>query len=109
MSHEIAREQDAMLLLGNMNAPQRVAAFLLNMSETHVAHGYSATRFHMRMSRADIGSFVGLTMEYVSRYLNQFARKALIHLHTRDVELIDIPQLKAIAAGSLASRRRRHV
>src|ERR1035437_2134603 len=62
MSQEITREQNVMLLLGNMRAEQRFAAFLINLSSRYAARGYSSNSFQLRMSREDIGNYLGLTI-----------------------------------------------
>jgi CRP/FNR family transcriptional regulator len=57
MSREIVRAQRLALLLGSMRAESRVAAFLLDVSKRFAARGYSPARFHLRMTREDIGSY----------------------------------------------------
>ena len=74
MSQEITREQNVMLLLGNMRAEQRFAVFLINLSARYAARGYSSTRFQLRMSREDIGNYLGLTIESISRLLSRFRK-----------------------------------
>jgi CRP/FNR family transcriptional regulator len=59
MSQEIVRETDMMLLLGSMRAEERLAAFLLNLSQRFAARGYSASEFNLRMTREEIGSYLG--------------------------------------------------
>jgi len=90
MSREIVREHHLMMLLGSMNAEERLAAFLLNMSRRMQARGFSATDFHLRMSRAEIGSYLGLTLETVSRTFSGFQHHGLLHVdkkHVRDLDL----------------------
>lgn len=99
MSQEITREQSVMLLLGNMQATQRFAAFLVNLSARYEARGYSATRFQLRMSREDIGNYLGLTIESVSRLLSRFRKEGWLAVSNRDVEVLQPARLKAIAAG----------
>lgn len=98
MSQEIMREQNVMLLLGNMRAEQRFAAFLVNLSSRYAARGYSATNFQLRMSREDIGNYLGLTIESVSRLLSRFKKLDWLKVDKRDVELLNHSKLKAIAA-----------
>jgi len=100
MSQEITREQNVMLLLGNMRAEQRFAVFLVNKSARYAARGYSATSFQLRMSREDIGNYLGLTIESVSRLLSRFRKLGLIAVDKREVQLLDLPRLKALAAGT---------
>ena len=83
MAREIVRDHGVMLLLGSMRAEERVAAFLLNLSKRFVARGYAASEFHLRMKREEIGSYLGLKLETVSRIfskLNISARtQAAVH------------------------------
>lgn len=100
MSQEITREQNVMLLLGNMRAEQRFAVFLINLSARYAARGYSATRFQLRMSREDIGNYLGLTIESISRLLSRFKKLGLVQVDKREVELLEPVRLKAMAAGT---------
>ena len=99
MSREITREQNVMLLLGNMRAEQRLAVFLVNLSTRYAARGYSGTEFGLRMSREDIGNYLGLTIESISRLLSRFKKQGWIAIDKREVQLLDLPRLKAVAAG----------
>lgn len=96
MSGEIVRESGQMMLLGNMRADERVAAFLLNISQRMKQRGYSASEFQLRMSREELGSYLGMKLETVSRTLSRFQREALISAAGRRVRLLDIAGLKAI-------------
>jgi len=100
MSQEIMREQNVMLLLGNMRAEQRFAAFLVNLSARYAALGYSATSFQLRMSREDIGNYLGLTIESISRLLSRFKQQHWLRVDKREVTLLEPATLKALAAGS---------
>jgi CRP/FNR family transcriptional regulator len=100
MSQEITREQNVMLLLGNMRAEQRFAVFLVNLSSRYAARGYSSTSFQLRMSREDIGNYLGLTIESISRLLSRFKKQGWLRVDKREVELLDPVKLKAIAAGT---------
>jgi len=100
MSQEITREQNVMLLLGNMRAEQRFALFLVNLSARYAARGYSATEFGLRMSREDIGNYLGLTIESVSRLLSRFKKQGWIAVDKREVKLLQPARLKAMAAGT---------
>lgn len=94
MSREILREHSLMLLLGSMNAEERLAAFLLNMSHRLKARGYSASEFHLRMSRADIGSYLGLTLETVSRTFSAFQQLRLLEVDKRHIRVLDLDRLR---------------
>ena len=100
MSQEITREQNVMLLLGNMRAEQRFAVFLVNLSSRYAARGYSATSFQLRMSREDIGNYLGLTIESISRLLSRFKKQGWLNVDKREVHLLDPVRLRAMAAGT---------
>lgn len=100
MSQEITREQSVMLLLGNMRADQRFSAFLVNLGSRYAARGYSSTHFQLRMSREDIGNYLGLTIESISRLINKFKKQGLVNVRNREIELLDPVLLKALAAGT---------
>lgn len=102
MSQEITREQSVMLLLGNMRAEQRFAAFLTNLSSRYSARGYSSTSFQLRMTREEIGNYLGLTIESISRLLSKFKKQGWIKVNNRELELLDAATLKAVAAGTLS-------
>jgi len=100
MSQEIQRDCHMMLLLGSMSAEERLAAFLINLSQRLVARGYSATRFVLRMSRREIGSYLGLTLETVSRVFSRLQRDGLIRAELKAVELKDIERLRLLIGVS---------
>ncbi|MDB5840396.1 MAG: transcriptional regulator [Herminiimonas sp.] len=100
MSQEITREQSVMLLLGNMRAEQRFAVFLVNLSARYAARGYSSTSFQLRMSREDIGNYLGLTIESISRLLSRFKKQGWLKVDKREVQLLNPAMLKALAAGT---------
>jgi CRP/FNR family transcriptional regulator len=87
LSSDISRDHGLMLLLGSMTAEQRIAAFLLSLSRRYERLGYAANRFNLRMTREDIGSYLGLTLETVSRLMSRFQREGLIAANQREVEL----------------------
>jgi CRP/FNR family transcriptional regulator len=89
MSREINREHQVMLLLGSMSADQRVAAFLLNLASRYEARGFSPNHFVLRMTREDIGNYLGLTIESVSRVFSRFKKNEWIEGSPRDVRLLD--------------------
>lgn len=99
MSQEIQREQAAMLVLGNMRAEQRFACFLLNLSARYAERGYSPVSFQLRMSRDDIGGYLGLTIESVSRLVAKFRNNGWIRLDNRNLEILDRDSLDALAGG----------
>lgn len=99
MSQEIIGEQNMIMILGNMYAEQRFAAFLINLSRRYAIRGYSPTRFQLRMTREDIGNYLGLTMESISRMIAKLRKGHLIEIVQRDVEILDLTALNKLAAG----------
>jgi len=94
MSREIVREHSLMMLLGSMNAEERLAAFLLNLSQRLKARGYSSTEFHLRMSRAEIGSYLGMKLETVSRTFSAFQQQKFLDVDKRHIRITDIESMK---------------
>ncbi len=107
MSHEITREQNVMLFLSNMRAEQRFALFLLNLSSRYAARGYAASCFQLRMSREDIGDYLGLTIESISRLLSRFRREGWVKVENREVSLLDRAALEALASGAAGDAEER--
>jgi CRP/FNR family transcriptional regulator len=101
---EIQRERALMVLLGSMRAEERIAVFLLNLSQRMASRGYSATRFILRMTREEIGSLLGLKLETVSRILSRFQAEKMIRVHNREIDLYDIDRLRAVVGRSDARR-----
>ena len=96
MSRELVRDQGVMMLLGTMRAEERLAAFLLNLSQRFVARGYAAAEFHLRMTRDEIGSYLGLSLETVSRLFSRFHEESLIAVQQKHVRILDTLGLKAM-------------
>ena len=96
LSREIVRDHGIMLLLGSMKAEERLAAFLLNLSQRFAARGYSSSSFNLRMTREEIGSYLGLKLETVSRTFSKFQKDGLINVQNKYIELRDLVALKAI-------------
>jgi CRP/FNR family transcriptional regulator len=91
---EIARVQNHAGVIGSLDAKQRVATFLLDMSERWENCGYSRTEFVLFMSRKEIGNFLGLTFETVSRTLSYFQAKKWLTVHGKNVLIRDLPALR---------------
>jgi CRP/FNR family transcriptional regulator len=94
LSREIVRDQGVMMLLGTMRSEQRLATFLLNLSARSVRRGYSSSDFHLRMTREEMGSYLGLKLETVSRLFSQFHDAGLIAVDHRHVRILDVPGLQ---------------
>ncbi len=99
MSREIAFDHEIMLMLGKMRAEERLAAFLLNLSQRFSARGYSAASFQLRMTREEIGSYLGLKLETVSRIFSKFQEEGLIAVQKKLIELKDANALKRLLGG----------
>jgi CRP/FNR family transcriptional regulator len=98
LSREIVRDHGVMMLLGSMRAEERLATFLLNLSRRFVRRGYSASDFHLRMTREEIGSYLGLKLETVSRLFSRFQGEGLIQIQGRAVKLLDPIALKQLVS-----------
>jgi len=100
MSREIVSDQSVMMLLGSMRAEERLAAFLLNLSQRMTARGYSPSEFYLRMTREEIGSYLGLKLETVSRVFSRFQGDGLVAVQQKHIRILDIPKLRAIVGQS---------
>ncbi|HSN21612.1 MAG TPA: fumarate/nitrate reduction transcriptional regulator Fnr [Usitatibacter sp.] len=96
MSRELVRDQGVMMLLGTMRAEERLAAFLLNLSQRFQARGYSPNEFHLRMTRDEIGSYLGLSLETVSRLFSRFQADELIEVQQKHIHILDTEGLRAV-------------
>lgn len=99
LAREIARDHGVMMLLGSMRAEERLATFLLNLSKRFVRRGYSATEFHLRMTREEIGSYLGLKLETVSRLFSAFQKDGLIEVQQKYVCIRDIEGVERVLAA----------
>ncbi len=89
MSREIVRDQGVMLLLGSMRAEQRLAAFLLNLSQRLKTRGFSSSSLILRMTREEIGSYLGLKLETVSRTFSRFQDDGLLEVDQRRIHILN--------------------
>jgi CRP/FNR family transcriptional regulator len=96
MSREIVREHGVMLLLGSMRAEERLAAFLLNLVQRLHARGFSQSELILRMTREEIGSFLGLKLETVSRTFSKFVDDGIVEVKQRYVRILDTDALRQI-------------
>ena len=92
---ELVRDQRLLALIANTHSEQRVAAFLLSLSQRMQERGFSPSEFLLRMTRAEIGSYLGTTLETVSRSLSSFARRGFITVRRREIHLVDCQALRA--------------
>jgi len=103
MSREIVRDHGVMLLLGSMRAEERLAAFLLNLTERLQARGFSASAVVLRMTRGEIGSFLGLKLETVSRIFSKFQDDGVLQVKQRNVRVLDAAALRRLVDGAPAA------
>ncbi|MBA3056977.1 MAG: fumarate/nitrate reduction transcriptional regulator Fnr [Gammaproteobacteria bacterium] len=96
MSREIVREHGVMLLLGSMRAEERLATFLLNLVQRLHARGFSQSELVLRMTREEIGSYLGLKLETVSRTFSRFSEEGIIEVKQRHVRILNTDALKDI-------------
>jgi CRP/FNR family transcriptional regulator len=96
MSREIVHDHGVMLLLGSMRAEERLAAFLLNLSQRFSARGYSASEFNLRMTREEIGSYLGLKLETISRALSRFQDEKIIEVQNKYIKINEMDSLRAL-------------
>ena len=101
---ESIRSQRHMLALGMLRADQRMALFLLDFSLRYERLGLSRTKFVLGMPRQDIGSYLGLTLETVSRLLSRLQREGMLQVQGRSIDLLDFPALRRLA-GLLTQHR----
>lgn len=101
MSREIRDDQQMMLLLSKKTADERIATFLVNLSARFQARGFSANQFRLSMSRNEIGNYLGLAVETVSRVFTRFQQTGLIAAEGKEIEIIDPIQLCALAGGAM--------
>jgi CRP/FNR family transcriptional regulator len=96
LAREIVRDHGVMMLLGSMRAEERLATFLLNLSKRFTARGYSRSEFNLRMTREELGSYLGLKLETVSRLFSAFQKEGLIEVQQKFVRIRDIAGLENI-------------
>jgi CRP/FNR family transcriptional regulator len=96
MSREIVRDHGVMMLLGTMRAEERLAAFLLNLSQRFTARGFSHAEFYLRMTREEIGSYLGLKLETVSRAFSKFQEEGYIAVQQKHIRILNVNGLKAL-------------
>lgn len=96
MSRELVRAQAVMMMLGTLRAEERLAAFLLNLSQRFVEGGLSSNEFRLRMTREEIGSYIGLSLETVSRLFSRFQDDGHIAVRQKHVRILDVSGLTAV-------------
>jgi CRP/FNR family transcriptional regulator len=100
MSREIVRDHGVMLLLGSMRAEERLAAFLLNLTQRLEARGFSASSLVLRMTREEIGTYLGLKLETVSRCFSRFQDDGVLQVNQRQIRILDQAALQKLVNGA---------
>lgn len=96
MSREIVRDHTMMMLLGSMHGEERVAAFLLNLSQRFHERGYSPFDIVLRMKREEIGSYLGMKVETISRVFTKFREQGLLEVHQKHIHILDMAGLQKL-------------
>ncbi|GAA3529988.1 FNR family transcription factor [Zobellella aerophila] len=99
MSNEIQGDQQMILLLSKKSAEERLAAFLHSLSTRYSQRGFSAREFRLTMTRGDIGNYLGLTVETVSRLLGRFQKNKLIEVDGKYIRILELPELACLAGA----------
>ncbi|AUX61713.1 fumarate/nitrate reduction transcriptional regulator Fnr [Simonsiella muelleri] len=102
MSREIIRDQNVMMMLGNMNAEERLSTFLINLSQRLAARGFAANDFVLRMSREEIGSYLGLKLETVSRTLSRLHHDGIVSVEHKHIRILQPQVLRQMRSQSLS-------
>ncbi len=101
MSREIARDEGMLMMLGHMSAEERFASCLLSFSQRHARLGANGQQFKLGMSRQELGDYLGLALETISRLFSRFRAEGLIEVQGRHVSLRDSARLQALATGAV--------
>ena len=105
MSREIVHEEQHLMMLGRMTAEERLASCLLSFSRRQARLGQSADKIHLSMSRQDIGDYLGLALETVSRLFSRFQDEGIINVQGRNIVLLNMECMKGIANGKVNGSR----
>ncbi|MDO4625883.1 MAG: FNR family transcription factor [Pasteurellaceae bacterium] len=103
MSNEIKSDQEMILLLSKMNAEERLAAFIHNLSRRYSARGFSAREFRLTMTRGDIGNYLGLTVETISRLLGRFQKTGMLSVQGKYITINDMSALIELSGSAKTS------
>lgn len=99
MSRELSKENKLLMTINKRSAEERLATFIVSLSSRFQKLGYSAKEYNLSMSRQDIGNYLGLTIETVSRLFTKFQKNGLIKIDKKSISLEDIPTLHSICEG----------
>jgi CRP/FNR family transcriptional regulator len=106
LGREIVRDHAVMMLLSSMRAEERLAAFLLNLSQRLEARGFSATSLLLRMTREEIGTYLGLKLETISRCFSKFHEDGILSVRHRNIQILDTGALERLVGATPIWRRR---
>ena len=104
MSQEIRDDEQNMVILGQKSAEERLASFLIGLSDRFRRRGFSATQFNLSMSRSDIGNYLGLALETVSRLFTRFQNEELLRVDRKHIELLDRDRLCMFSGSKCGNR-----
>lgn len=107
MSQEIRDDEQNMVILGQKSAEERLASFLISLSDRFRRRGFSATQFNLSMSRSDIGNYLGLALETVSRLFTRFQNEGLLRVDRKHIELLDRDRLCMFSGSKCGSHKAR--
>ncbi len=99
MSRELSSDNKLLLTLSNKAAEEKIATFLISLSGRFERLGYSANEFKLAMSRQEIGNYLGMTIETVSRIFSKLQRKKIITTHHKIIQILDFDTLESICNG----------
>lgn len=105
LSKEISQESNMQALLGRSPADERLASFLLSLSERYRNRGFSPREFNLSMSRQEIGSYLGLALETVSRLFTRFQDEGMLRVERKHIEIVDLDRLKAMVSHNTECER----
>jgi len=104
MSRELSTENESLLLLGKKSAEEKVATFLINLSTRLHLLGYSATDFRLPMSRQEIGNYLNLTIETVSRIFSRLQNEKYISIDHKQIHITDLDALHNLCSGHIVTK-----
>lgn len=97
MSREITEDQQLITMLSKNSAEERIAALMISISSRNARRKLSSTNFRLPMSRIDIGNYLGLTVETVSRVFSRLQKLQLLEVSNKEIHIVDIEGLREIA------------
>lgn len=104
MSQDIHRDQQMMLLLNRKTAEEKLAAFITNLAQRFGSRGFSRKEFRLTMTRGEIGNYLGLTVETISRLLGRFHKDELIHVDGKLITITNFEELSRVAGMAQIGR-----